>query len=323
MDHDLVLRLLAASGLDSDRVGSCTELAGGTYNTAFRVRTVDGDGYVLKVAPDPRLPAMTYERELMRTEVQFYQRSHGAVPVPRLVHADLSRALLDRDFLVMTELPGTSWYSRRDAIDEADRARLRAELGRIVAGLHRLTGPGFGYPQLGLHRTWPEAFASMVAAVLADAARFAVPLPVPADRISGLLRTHAALFDDVVTPVLVHFDLWDGNILLTDAGVSGLVDGERAFWGDPLAELASLALFGDIAGDAPFLDAYRAAGGTVAADRGARFRLAAYRTLLYLVMLVETAPRGMIGPEHESRSVAVARHVVENVTAMAGIAAST
>jgi aminoglycoside phosphotransferase (APT) family kinase protein len=99
----------------------------------------------------------------------------------------------------------------------------------------------------------------------------------------------------VTTPVLVHFDLWDGNILVesSSAGrrISALIDAERAFWGDPLAEFVSLALFADIEQDTAFLRGYRAAGGMVTFDFAARRRLSLYRAYLYLIMWVEAVPR--------------------------------
>jgi aminoglycoside phosphotransferase (APT) family kinase protein len=99
----------------------------------------------------------------------------------------------------------------------------------------------------------------------------------------------------VTTPVLVHFDLWDGNILVESGSaghrIGALIDAERAFWGDPLAEFVSLALFADIEQDSAFLRGYRAAGGTVTFDFEARQRLSLYRAYLYLIMWVEAAPR--------------------------------
>lgn len=64
------------------------------------------------------------------------------------------------------------------------------------------------------------------------------------------------------------------------AGVSGIIDGERMFWGDPLAEFVSPALLGDIEDDADFLAGYAAAGGRVAFDAPARLRMALYRCSL-------------------------------------------
>jgi aminoglycoside phosphotransferase (APT) family kinase protein len=135
----------------------------------------------------------------------------------------------------------------------------------------------------------------MVNAVLADAETFAVTLPRPISGIIEWFDARAAALDEVTTAVLIHFDLWDGNILVeaTGAGhrVGAVIDAERAFWGDPLADFNSLALFGDIEQDPAFLRGYRAAGGTVTFDSAARQRLSLYRAYLNLIMWVEAVPR--------------------------------
>nr|WP_232328233.1 aminoglycoside phosphotransferase family protein [Kibdelosporangium sp. MJ126-NF4]CEL19018.1 hypothetical protein [Kibdelosporangium sp. MJ126-NF4]CTQ95180.1 hypothetical protein [Kibdelosporangium sp. MJ126-NF4] len=268
--------VLKTCGIDPSTVLSRQELTEGTYNTAYRLRTAD-TGYVLKVAPDPDAPSLTYERGLMNTEALFYREAAG-LPVPDVIHAE-------PDFLLMSEIPGRPWYPDKPRADA--RARLRGELGGIVAGLHKITGTGFGYPQMGLCDSWRSAFRLMVTSLLADAERYSVALPVSRDKIMAALDSET--FDEVDYPVLVHFDLWDGNILLDgDTGVSGLIDGERAFWGDPVAELVSLALFKDIRDDRAFLDGYRPLKFT----ESVRFRLACYQVYLYLIMLVESVPRG-------------------------------
>ena len=85
-----------------------------------------------------------------------------------------------------------------------------------------------------------------------------------------MIAAHAPLLDEVTTPTLVHFDLWDGNILVDTTAptptIGGLIDGERAMWADPLADFVSLALFRDIEQDGAFLHGYRTAGGRIAFD---------------------------------------------------------
>ncbi|BFO18959.1 hypothetical protein SHKM778_53470 [Streptomyces sp. KM77-8] len=206
----------------------------------------------------------------------------------------------------MTACPGEPWTEVAPA--SAEQAALRTELGRQVARLHRVTGPAFGYPSgaLGpLAPDWRTAFTAMTGAVLADARHYGAWLPRPAGEVAAVLRTAAGALDEVTVPVLVHFDLWPGNILVerTAAGqarIGGIVDGERMFWGDPLADLVSLALLGDIATDDAFLAGYAEAGGRVAYDRAARVRLALYRAYLYLIMLIETVPRAA-GEDHVRR----------------------
>lgn len=257
-------RILAAAGLSG---ATTSPLGGGTYNSVFRVSAREGE-FVLKVSPGDQ-PGLTYERHLIRTEALFCTLASKVAPVPEVVYADDTA-------LLATCLPGEPVLGRSGV----DRPLLRRQLGEATRAVHEVTGPGFGYPQLGLHDTWTWAFFGMFDAVLADARRYGVPLPT-AD-----LARHAKAFDEVDRPALVHFDLWDGNVL-ADAGLTGLVDGERAFWGDPVAEFVSLALFGSIEDDADFLSGH----GFEFTD-AARVRLAAYQAYLYSIMLTERVPRG-------------------------------
>ncbi|WP_410644094.1 phosphotransferase family protein [Amycolatopsis sp. lyj-346] len=262
-------RELTAAGIDPASVVSAEDLGGGTYNRAVRLRLADGRRLVLKIAPSA--PGLSYEHDLLATEAEYYRLVPG--PLPSVVGAGPG-------FLLMTEVPGVPWSGV-----PGTGPHLRAELGGIVAGLHRVTGGGFGYLQDPLHPTWPSAFTAMVDAVLSDAVRYGVRLPRPAAEIAHLVRRHEPLLALVTTPVLVHFDLWDGNILLDDGRVSGIIDAERAFWGDPVAEFVSLTLFRDL--DAPLLEGY----GAARFDAPARRRLTLYRVYLGLIMLTEMVPR--------------------------------
>ncbi|EOD69563.1 phosphotransferase family protein [Amycolatopsis vancoresmycina] len=260
---------LTASGIDPASVVTTEDLGGGTYNRAVRVTLTDGRRLVLKIAPSA--PGLAYEHDLLATEAEYYRLASG--PLPAVVGAGPG-------FLLMTEVPGEPWNRT-----PGTGPHLRRELGAIVAGLHETTGDGFGYLQDPLHPTWPSAFTAMIDAILADAVRYRVRLPRPAAEIAHLVRRHEPLLELVTTPVLVHFDLWPGNILLQDGRVSGIIDAERAFWGDPVAEFVSLTLFHEP--DAPLLAGY----GTAGFDAPARRRLTLYRVYLGLIMLAEMVPR--------------------------------
>jgi len=289
-------RVLEGARLPADRLTRVRPLTGGTYNTVEELVLTDGSRYVLKVAPAATAPGLRYESRLLVSEAEFYRAAAEAgVVAPRCVAFGDDTAV---PHLLMTACPGEPW---NDALSESERAALRRELGRQVARLHGVTGSAFGYPSgaLGpLAADWRTAFGGMIEAILDDARRYRARLPRPADEVARTVRAALPALDEVTTPCLVHFDLWDGNILLDrPAGegtrIGGLIDGERMFWGDPLADFVSLALLGDIRKDEAFLAGYREAGGRAEFDAPARLRLALYRAYLYLIMLIETVPRAV------------------------------
>ncbi|MEV6416763.1 aminoglycoside phosphotransferase family protein [Kribbella sp. NPDC051718] len=283
LDRPGITQILVEAGVDPS--GEVTELTEGTYNTVYRI----GSDLILKVSPDPDAPVLSHEHDLIRTEALFYQAARGKAPVPEVIHSG-------DDYLLMTALPGTTMQG----VPDDERAVLQRELGGIVSTLHEVTGSAFGYPQKGLVSTWSEAFLSMVDDVLADASRFAVELPRPAEQLRQLVLSRLELLDEVQTPRLIHFDLWDGNILVEDGRIVGVIDGERAFWGDPVAEFASLTLFRS-APDADLLAGY----GELELGEA----LVLYRVYLYLIMLIEGTPRGYEGPDREAMVKLILRHL--------------
>lgn len=281
--------ILRVAGLDPGRLAHLAPLTGGTYNTVEELRLTDGGRYVLKVPPAAAVPGLRHEKRLLVSEAEFYRSAARAgVPAPHEVSTG-------DDFLLMTAVPGEPWDG---TLTDTEQLALRTELGRQVARLHRVRGPGFGYPSgaLGpLAPDWRTAFTAMFDAVLDDARRYGARLPRPVDAVARAAASAYGTLDEVTDPRLVHFDLWRGNILVDrtdgEARIGGLIDGERMFWGDPLADFVSLALLGDIREDEEFLAGYREAGGRARFDTAARLRLALYRAYLYLIMLTETVPR--------------------------------
>ncbi|MES4902222.1 MULTISPECIES: aminoglycoside phosphotransferase family protein [unclassified Streptomyces] len=293
--------VLKEAGVADADTARYTPLSGGTYNTVVRVAFDDHRQWVVKIPPPLETPGLGHERELLRGEVAFYTSAATAadIPVPEVVHGELDPHAAGGPYLISTLRPGTPWHEISGTIADDERRRLREELGRLVARLHTVAGTGFGYPAEPFGppaATWRQAFTTMMGAVLDDAERYRARLPVPPDRVRGLFAAAADVLDDVIVPVLVHFDLWEGNLLLDgEAGartISGVIDGERMFWGDPVADFVSLALLGNVEDDADFLAGYAAVAGPPRFDDSVRLRLALYRAYLYLIMLVEGVPRG-------------------------------
>ncbi|MFI5936331.1 phosphotransferase [Actinoplanes sp. NPDC051494] len=258
-------------------VRDATELAGGTFAAVWRVALADGREVVVKAGPPPGVRMLRYERDLLRAEAGYYRLARAVAPVPDVVH-------LADDWLAVTFLPG------QPLTELTGTDGVREQLGATVKRIQEITGPRFGYPGDRAHAAdWPTAFAAMVDDLLADARDWDVALP---DGIQAAVERHRNVLALVTRPALLHWDLWDGNVLARDGVLTGLVDGERYLFGDPLLDLVSPALFRRIEEepDHPFLRGYRATIG-----EAERTRLTLYRMHLYTLMLTERPSRGEAG----------------------------
>jgi aminoglycoside phosphotransferase (APT) family kinase protein len=293
--NDALATLVAPLG----RLVDAEKLTGGMFATTYRVTLDDGQRVVVKTAPTETHKLLTYERDLLRTEALVYGLADGRpeLLMPTVLLTDYTRTVLPSDVLVVTHLPGTPMLDAGLAGDEA--RRLETDLGAYLARQHTLTGTRFGYPnaEAGLQGdTWAEAFGVIVEALISDASRWGTVLPVA--EIRAALARHADALAAVSTPVLVHTDLWPGNLFVDpESGeLVGVIDTERALWGDPLVDLVGADPMWDGVSEHLLAGYAREAGQPWDIDApDAAVRLLLYRVLMALVMKVETAPRAYEG----------------------------
>jgi fructosamine-3-kinase len=223
----------------------------GKYNQSYWVDSNQGR-FVLRVAPPDNAGFLFYERLMMRQEPRLHQLIRGQtdIPVAEIVGYDFSRTRIDRDYLLMTALSGTP-LSDAVGLSLAQFQQALRQVGEYVRQLHALTASeqlgnqNYGY--LGAHHpmdpqpTWAAAFKVMWNKLIDDVNACGSYTPQEGQMMRDLLELHLEQFDRPVTPSLLHMDIWSQNILIDQMGnVSGLVDFDRALWGDVEIEFAVL-----------------------------------------------------------------------------------
>jgi aminoglycoside phosphotransferase (APT) family kinase protein len=308
VDGDTLAALVHAAFGSDTGIARSLELTGGFFNAAFRVTLADGREVVLKASPTPDTRLLTYERDIMRAEAEFFRAAAGSgAPLPLVLHTGFDRTLIDGDFIVMSAVDGVTWYSLEQRLGNAATRALRRDLGGIAARLHTVANPAgrFGYPAVPelSGPTWPDAFLAMLGALLDDAERYAVVLPLPVADLRELAVRHLDALAEIRIPTLLHFDLWTGNVMVTGyerdgatPHISGLIDGERMIWGDPLMKFVGMAVFARADQDADVTGGYLDAGGTIARGGSADRRLALYHLYMQVLLLTEMEPRGYTDP---------------------------
>ncbi|UJP40322.1 phosphotransferase family protein [Cellulomonas palmilytica] len=299
VDDDTLRRLRTVLAEVGELVGA-TRLTGGFFATTYRAELADGRAVVVKTAPADESRLLTYEADLVRAEALVYGlgTDRPDLLMPRLLATDFSRSAFAGDVAVASWLPGVPWDRAGfgSVVDDPRAARAQRELGALMARFHGVTGPRFGYlvDASGLvGDTWPQAFGRMVEALLRDAERWDVDVPVR--QVLAAVAAHQDALAQVTTPVLVHHDLWPGN-LFVDPGTGelvGVIDPERGLWGDPLLDLLGADQSGRDLLPAGLLAGYAEQAGAPldVTSPGAVARLGLYRVLWSLIWIVEATPR--------------------------------
>ncbi|GIP21175.1 aminoglycoside phosphotransferase [Paenibacillus sp. J22TS3] len=275
-------------------IKSVTELADGWANTAYCIVLSDGTPLVLKVAPAKDKPLMRCEQNNMRTEVEALRlvAKSANVPVPRVLSYDPSCSLVPCEYFIMEYIQGTPLNKIKASLSEEELAAVQEEIGVYNKRINTIQGETFGLlgrPERG-RMTWKEVFHSMIEGVLADGEEIGVVFPESYGEIRRQMLRHFDALDEVKVPYLVHWDLWEGNVFIQDGKVSGIIDFERAFWGDPLIEF----FFGRFGASPAFERGY---GRSITTEGEQRRRLL-YNLYLDLILVIECEFRKYTDQKH-------------------------
>jgi aminoglycoside phosphotransferase (APT) family kinase protein len=200
-----------------------------------------GSCVVLRAAPPASVVPYWDNVALMRREhsVQPYLATLGHL-LPALLYVDFTQQIIDRDYMFQEYRAGEQWGQIVDQLTEADELALWRQCGAITRRLHDTVGDEFGWPSPGArYASWAELvlarFEKIVAAFEQCKLKSDSLLQVIA-----YLHAYPNLLAEVQRPCLLHGDLWRPNLLVdrqvTPPQIVGVLDADRAWWGDPLAD---------------------------------------------------------------------------------------
>lgn len=273
------------------------ELEGGMFSAVYLIEMEKGAGdLVLKIGPAPEAPLLTYEQNVMPTEVECLRliREQTSIPTPEVLAYDFSKTALNSNYFFMTALEGVTLDRVSKSMSRENLVKVKAELGRYLAQLHQIKGSYYGYftqDPAQQFSTWKEAFSHMFDQLLCDAEARKTRLPYA--KIRQVLSDCKVYLKELEIPSLVDFDCHEGNIFVKQVGGSyqivGIVDFERAFWGDPIGDFpAAFVLADNLDQERDFLCAYMTAVDKTIYSNADAMRYLLYRLYLLTVMATET-----------------------------------
>ncbi len=232
-------------------------LEGGLFNTTYRLETAERSA-ILRLGPVNREYLLPYEQRLMDAEamVQELLRAHG-VNTSRTIAMDNTRTFLDRDIMVVECIPGVSLSTVE--VPRNKEKEINLEAGRLTRKIHEITPQELPrkfekpFGRIGSilegcgGSTWSEALRREISLWRAQSEKISLFSSQEFDRFQALYEKFSPLLDAGCTaPVLVHGDLWAGNLLVDSQGnLLAVIDCDRAIFGDPEFEFATGWLAGE------------------------------------------------------------------------------
>ena len=227
------IRRMAETAFPGRKVTSIKELTEGMCNAAYQVGLDDGTESILKIASRDGQGRMSNEVALMEAEVRAMElvRKSRLVRVAEVYRYDCSRTICDSDYFFMEKLDGDNFALVKERLNPEETVQIHYETGRIAQKLTSIQNEQFGF--LGDRERFDSLYdfvRKMLQNLIEDAAD--ISLDINGGELLEKLARDRFCFDEVTQPTLVHWDMWEGNIFVKDGRVAGVIDWERALWGE-------------------------------------------------------------------------------------------
>lgn len=291
-------------------------LTGGTFNSVYKIETDQKKAYIIKIAPDNDMDVLTYEKDIISSELRFFELTEKAETVrfPKIYGYNTDESYPYK-YIIMEFIEGEMLNKAK--LSSEERSAVMHKLGQAMAEIHSLSiESGFGYMQQPPFESFKTAYRSMTENVIKDGLKVTGSLPY-LKRIRATIEKHADEFDVIDKSTLVHFDLWPGNLIVKDGELYSIIDCERCMIGDPMGELISLDYMAPIEKAVPkeLIKGYNEKcddGQKITFNKNQTVRFYLMRLYLGLIVYTETYYRcGRYSPEFIGR-LAFGRIVIRN-----------
>ncbi|MDO5292322.1 MAG: aminoglycoside phosphotransferase family protein [bacterium] len=217
---------------------SYQELSGGLCNVVYLIEA-DQEKMVLKVAPESDVLMMRHEKDIIKTEARMLklieEKLH--IPAPRLIYFDMTCTVCDVPYLFMSVIEGRPLMNLSPQPEEKAVYEIKREVGEICKQICSIHGDYFGIPSvMETHMDNNCDFIlTLFKMLLQDAKEKDIEVPgMEATELLALIESQREVLNEVLHPCLIHTDTWDGNLMVKDDRLMGLIDYAAMLYGDPL-----------------------------------------------------------------------------------------
>ncbi len=230
---------MAQKAFPDKQITEIKELTEGMCNVTYDIAFGDGSESILKIAAKDRSGNTSNEVNLMQAEVNAMRLVAGkcSCKVADVQYYDTSNTICDGNYFFMEKLPGDNFFLIRESLSEEEIAGINKEIGKISKELSNIQNPDFGFLGDEIRFVALYDFVKyMLMNLISDAEKKNIDLGYDKQFFQEQLESDKDFFKEVTHASLVHWDMWEGNVFVKAGHVSGIIDWERALWGEPFMD---------------------------------------------------------------------------------------
>ena len=227
---------MAKQAFPDKRVVTIRELSEGMCNVTYDIAFHDGTESILKIAAKDHTGNISNEINLMQAEVRAMKiaAENCTFKVADIQYYDTSKTLCDGHYFFMEKIEGENFHYTQDKLTEAEIAGIHRQIGKIAKELSSVQNTAFGF--FGEDTRYDSLYAfvkQMLRNLVSDAQKRNIDILYDGQFYLNELEKEKYAFETVTHSTFVHWDMWEGNIFVNGGQVSGVIDWERALWGEP------------------------------------------------------------------------------------------
>jgi len=225
-------------------VNAASILTGGCLNRVIGIDLGQSENpVVLKATPAKQDNGLKHEFEILQ-----YFSEKTKMPVPSALLFDDSGHLIPGTFYVMEKIDGVVMHHM--SLYENDMKSVISQLANIVTELHKYKSTGFGAAEKSpeqLCQQWSDFWLPRFDQAIDKIAAGGHITVHILDRVNKIRSGFKSLLQIGSESTLTHYDIWSGNIMITNKNgnlnISGFLD-IQGYWADYGRELSFMEMFG-------------------------------------------------------------------------------
>lgn len=261
-------------------------LSGGMKNAVYLLD--DGEfKIVLKIAPQNETKMITVDRNIFwweATMLKYMEKLN--IPTPKLLNYDDSCSICDTPYIFMSYINGENYLSIKENLDQETINNIEFQLGSITQKISSIKSSNFFLPSNPTKKFKDnfEFVYYIFEQLLKDANEKEQSISSEiCNEIKMILISRKDSLNNIESISLTHTDIWDGNIIVKDGNVAGIVDFSDLYFCDELMTFYFHTIDGKMSSS--FLEGYGYNNKILNYDE--KIRIEIYRMYVILKMIVD------------------------------------